>query len=290
MIGRRGFLRSSTALFASRLLPPADAPAAFTEASEVSHPLDPLTSQEIREAAKILKASGNWTPDSRLASLFLREPSKEEVLSWRPGAPVSRQASAVIYRRAANHTFESTVDLPSRRLLSWKQVEGVQPWTLSDDADLLGEIIRSNPQWQEAIRKRGIKDFDKVQIEPESAGYQFLKEQEGDRLVGAIFFYRGESENPYARPITGLMVFVNLTKKTVFKILDDGVLDVPRKPEDLDENSLGPVRKAPKPLRVLQPLGPSFAIRGHEVRWQQWRFRFSMTAREGLLIHAVGSP
>jgi primary-amine oxidase len=247
MIGRRGFFRSSTALFASRLLPPTDAPAAFSEISEVSHPLDPLTSEEIREASKILRASGNWTPDSRLAALFLREPSKEEVLSWLPGAPMSRQASAVVYQRARNHTFESTIDLPSRRLLSWKQVEGVQPWTLNDDADLLGEIIRPNPEWQQAMRKRGIKDFDKVQIEPESAGYQFLQEQEGDRLVGAIFFYRGGSENPYARPITGLIVFVNLTKRTVFKILDDGVWDVPRKAEDLDENSLRSLRKSSKP-------------------------------------------
>ena len=34
--------------------------------------------------------------------------------------------------------------------------------------------------------------------------------------------------------------------------------------------------------------GPSFEIDGWEVRWQRWRFRVGFTAREGLVLHAVG--
>ncbi|NDH63758.1 MAG: primary-amine oxidase [Alphaproteobacteria bacterium] len=43
-----------------------------------------------------------------------------------------------------------------------------------------------------------------------------------------------------------------------------------------------------KPLEIVQPAGPSFVVEGNEVRWQKWRFRVGVNAREGLVLHAVG--
>ena len=42
-----------------------------------------------------------------------------------------------------------------------------------------------------------------------------------------------------------------------------------------------------KPLTIAQPEGPSFAVDGHEVRWQKWKFRIGFTPREGLVLHTV---
>jgi primary-amine oxidase len=49
-----------------------------------------------------------------------------------------------------------------------------------------------------------------------------------------------------------------------------------------------PVRKDLKPLHVVQPEGPSFAVSdGNLVQWQKWRFRVGFHYREGLTIHDV---
>src|SRR6186713_1042394 len=45
--------------------------------------------------------------------------------------------------------------------------------------------------------------------------------------------------------------------------------------------------RAPKPLVITQPDGASFEIKGQEVRWQKWRFRYAMHPREGLILHTV---
>ena len=42
-----------------------------------------------------------------------------------------------------------------------------------------------------------------------------------------------------------------------------------------------------RPLEIRQPDGPSFAINGHAVHWQKWRFRIGFTSREGLVLHTV---
>lgn len=50
----------------------------------------------------------------------------------------------------------------------------------------------------------------------------------------------------------------------------------------------GPPRQDLKPLRVVQPEGPSFTVSDENlVQWQKWRFRVGFNYREGLTIHDV---
>jgi primary-amine oxidase len=58
--------------------------------------------------------------------------------------------------------------------------------------------------------------------------------------------------------------------------------------QQLDEASIGRQRPAPKPLSISQPQGATFDISGHEISWQNWRFRFAMHPREGLVLHTIG--
>src|SRR3954467_10456265 len=88
------------------------------------HPLTPLTASEIRDAARIFRASGHAPATARFHFIALDEPPKDAVLRR---AAVPRRAFAVIYDRATNRTGEAIADLSAGKLASWKDVRGAQP-------------------------------------------------------------------------------------------------------------------------------------------------------------------
>ena len=287
MISRRRFVQSSGSLLALAMLAERNGPQAAAPGASPSHPLDPLTSSEIVKTVEVLRAGGELHQDVLFATIELQEPNKEDVIRWAPGMPLSRHAFAILYNRATHQTFEVVSELESGKVVSRKEIHGVQPYAIDEDAEIARRVVKADPQCREALRKRGISDFDAVQVEPESAGYHFLKEQRGDRLLGVIFFNRDGSTNPYVRPISGLMAFVNLTTQSVFKFIDTGVAVVPKEAADLGHPA-GGFSAGLKPLRITQPVGKTFEIHGHEVRWLNWRFRFGMTPREGLVLYQAG--
>src|ERR1044071_4602071 len=135
---RTNFLKSTLLLFITCLIAPRFALAA--------HPLDPLSKEEITATVEILRASGKVNPDSRFATVVLREPPKSEVLAYKPGSPFRREAFAIIYERATNKTFEAIIDLNKNSLASWKEVMNVQPPFLIEDFFLTQQIVQSDPQ------------------------------------------------------------------------------------------------------------------------------------------------
>jgi primary-amine oxidase len=253
-----------------------------------THPLDPLSREEIAATVQILKSSGKASDASLYSLIVSNEPPKAEVLNYKPGDAFRREAFVVIYERAANKTFEALVDLNKKSLLSWKEVPGVQPTFTIEDFLLVQQIVQNDPAWQAAIRKRGISDFQNVQVDGWAAGYFGTDEAKDARICRAVSYYNAGTKNAYARPIEGLIAYVNLNTKKVYKLVDTGVVPVPKETGELDMKSIGKLREAPKPLQITQPEGASFQINGNEVRWQKWRFRFSMHPREGLVLHTVG--
>ena len=83
-----------------------------------SHPLEPLSADEFRRTAEILRRDGQVTDSFRFASIELVEPAKQEVLAWRLGEPVPRHSFAVVWNRLDNKTYEATVDLTGDAVLS----------------------------------------------------------------------------------------------------------------------------------------------------------------------------
>ena len=63
----------------------------------VSHPLDPLTPEEITEAVAILKAERGLGKETRFETVTLNEPPKEVVLGYRPGDPFDREAFFIVF-------------------------------------------------------------------------------------------------------------------------------------------------------------------------------------------------
>ncbi len=283
-------LNSLALLFGSSLLICLLAGAALAYPDDDRSPLAPLAKDEILAAVQILKQAARVSDDSRFSLITLHEPSKQEVLDPRPGSQPDRKAFVVVYERNSNQTFEAIVDLSSRKVNSWKEIPGVQPSYLTEDTKIVEDAVRADSRWQEAMRKRGISDLSKVRIDDWAGGYFGDPKESGFRFRRAISYYGGDpSANLFATgPVEGVVVYVNLNTKKVFKFSDTGVVPRPKSATAPSLREGEHSREALKRLQVIQPDGTSFRVQDNEVRWQNWRFRFAMNGREGLVLYTVG--
>jgi primary-amine oxidase len=248
-------------------------------------PLDPLSPEEIALTTKVLKNSGVFSSDILFPLIVLQEPPKDEVVSANWQSP--RQAFAVVMDRQRNETSEAVVDLSAQSIESWRILPEVQANFLIEELTSAPEIVRADPRWQEAMTKRGITDFSQVQIDGWAPGTVGVTDASGPRLIRALSFYKGSSVNFYARPIEGVIALVDMNQRKVVNLIDTGVVPLSQDDGAFDEKSV-PARPAPKALTISQPDGPSFTLSGHEVRWQNWRFRYALHPREGLVLYTVG--
>ena len=164
---------------------PASTPSAPEEKTAqvvVSHPLDPLTAAEIAAATRVIKALPDFPKEGRFSIVALREPAKEEVRAFKAGSPIPRQAFAVVLDRAGGRTFEAVVDITGNKAVSFNEVKGAQPLILEGEYETISRILKANPEWQQAMRKRGIEDIEKVQIDGWAAG-QVAGAQPNARLM-----------------------------------------------------------------------------------------------------------
>jgi len=146
-------------------------------AGPTDHPLDALSKDEIVATVDVLKAQGKIMESTRFSLIELHEPPKDEVVGFQPDGPMRREAFVVVYERTSNRTFEALVDLKAKAMLSWKEIPGVQPSLLEDDAKILEQAIRADLRWQEAMKKRGISDLENVVILDWAGGYFGLRDE-----------------------------------------------------------------------------------------------------------------
>ncbi len=260
-----------------------------TTRSAVSHPLDPLTADEIAEASAILKSQRDLGPRTRFETVVLREPDKKVVLAHRPGDPIRREAFLVVLDNDVPATYEAVVSLDDRSVVSWEHIPGVQPRVMFDEFVECEAAVRADARFQAAIKKRGITDPSLVMVDPWSAGNYGYADEEGRRLVLCRNFARSSpTDNGYARPIEGVTAVVDLNSMEVVRVDDYGVMPLPPEPGNYGAEFVGKFRDDLKPLEITQPEGPSFQVDGWQVTWQKWRLRVGFTPREGLVIHTVG--
>jgi len=252
-----------------------------------THPLDPLTAEEITWAWEILRSQKMLGPRTRVVSIALQEPPKETVLAHRPGDALERAAAIVLMDGAEGKTYEAVVSLTRKDVVAWRHVPGVQPSIVLDEFFECEAAVRADPRWQEALRKRGVTDFSLTMVDPWSAGNFGFADDEGRRLSRALTWVRrSPDDNGYARPVANLLTVVDLDAMTVVRVEDHGVVPLP--PEDANYSpEVAGSRPDLKPLEIRQPEGPSFELDGHELRWQKWTMRLGFTPREGLVLHTV---
>src|SRR5215467_293088 len=249
------------------------------------HPLDPLSAEEIEAASGILKSQKGLAETARFVFITLDEPEKPAVLGFRPGDPIERRAFVIIRERAERRTYEAVVSITGGTVLSWQERPGIQPPIMFEEFLTSEEVVRNDPRWQEAMRKRGVTDFTNVMIDPWSLGYNGPDDAaDKGRLVRPLTFVRrgGPDDNGYAAPVEGLVVRFVLDRMEVVDIEDHGVVPLPPRfgnytvdgisdPNNYPHFPGGP-RADLKPVEITQPEGTSFEVHGYEVRWQKWRF------------------
>ena len=179
------------------------------DAPPVLHPLEPLAAEEIAAASAILKADKGLGPTARFVFIDLHEPPKAAVQA---GDAVPREAFVVLYEKAERKTYEAVVSLTDRSVVSFEHIEGVQPPITAEEFMACEELVQSDPQWQAAMRLRGVEDFSLAMVDPWAAGYTGPEDDPSERrIVRPLTWVRSEpGEHGYARPVEGLVVTVDL--------------------------------------------------------------------------------
>ena len=166
------------------------------------HPLDPLTADEFRQAAAILRRDRGVGPRWRFASIELHEPSKDVLRVLQPGAPLAREARklAVCWDRDTGQAYRAVVSLTSDSVLSWTPLPGQQPNITVDEWHESDEMLHADPALATALARRGITDLSRVLTDLWAYPAATIPPRyRGLRLGWADVWFRGsEQGNPYA--------------------------------------------------------------------------------------------
>jgi primary-amine oxidase len=254
-------------------------------AGSAGHPLEPLSPEEIVQAVAILRAGQPLAATVRFSTVELLEPPKEQMLAWPEAGPVERQAFLIVMDRADGAVHEAVVSLDSETVVEWRSVPGVQPRIMAEEFVECEAMLKRHPEFLAALATRGITDPELLMIDPWSAGGELGVET---RLSRALTWVRSEpGDNGYARPVEGLIAFVDLNRMALIGIEDHGITPLPPQEGNYSRAYVSEVRDDLRPIEITQPEGPSFSVDGHEIRWQKWRIRIGFNAREGLVLHQV---
>jgi primary-amine oxidase len=264
-------------------------------ASDMLHPLDPLSAHEIAQAVQIVRTLGYLTAAMRILSITLHEPPKATVFAFDTARQtgtsqpsVAREVELVVYDPATNTTVEAVVSLTTL-LVSWQRHTGVQPAISFAEVLEVERVVKAHPLFAVAMATRGITDLDLIMVDSWPAG-NYGPEDASTRRLGRPLVYVKQTpeDNGYAHPVDGLHLLVDLAAMQVLDITDTEVIPLPMQSGEYLPEAVGMLRTDLRPLVITQPDGPSFTVNGYEVRWQKWRFRLGWTPREGLVLYTVG--
>jgi primary-amine oxidase len=261
-----------------------------------AHPLDPLNAVEIRQVRELLRREKDVGERWRWASIELREPAKETVLTQQPGTPINRAARAVVWNRADGEAYVAEVSLTDDRVLSWHQVaEDEYPNMTVDEWHECDEFLHHEPRLVEALALRGITDLSLVLVDTWAYGAALVPEKYRGRRIGwgDVWVRATPDGNPYAHPVGNLHPIIDLNEMTLLEIEDGGPILPVGSPEPPIQGEylpslVGGHQREVAPLEITQPDGVSFTLEGNLLRWQNWELRVGFNYREAMVLHNVG--
>ncbi len=260
---------------------------AGTALAQVTHPLDGLTEAEYLAIQEILGAAGHFDEDTRLPYIELQEPAKDVVRAWSAGNPIMRVARATV--RNGPDTHDAIIDLTGQELLSWEQASGQSMILLEEFLGAM-ELALASEEMIAGLAARGIAVED-VFCLPLTAGAFGLPEEEGRRLMRVPCYMLPSGSNFYAQPIEGLFATVDLIGNEVVDVVDTGTVRVPSDPWGYTEEELAERFSGLRPhahfAGLAEPEAVNYAIDGHMVAWDMWRFHLRVDRRPGLVVSLV---
>ena len=224
------------------------------------------------------------------ASIELKEPAKADVKSWRPGDAVPRRSLSVLWDRETNQTYEAVVDLVADSVESWTRIPDACPNFTIDEYHEVDHALHEHEGVLAALRERGITDASLVLFDVWTYGKAMMPEQWRDRRLGWCDLWMRETPkgNPYAHPVSGLKIIVDMNTLEVLEIEDHHNYGLSEVDGEYDPRIRGTQQRTDlKTLEISQPEGVSFTVDGNELRWQNWSMRLGFNFREGPVIYQV---
>jgi primary-amine oxidase len=247
--------------------------------TDTSHPLDGLTPAEFETVVTVLREAEKIDDTSQFAIVNLAEPAKQDVLAWKQGDDIQRQAFVAI--RHDRKMYEGVIDLDKRTVLAWKNVKDVQPQLLDTEWLLSQVIVRTNKDWRAAIAKRGIKNFKTVFCFPVFPGNFDRPLDKDNRRLGVVGCYdTGSKHGLWGRPIEGLIAIVDYDDREVVELVDTGVVPIPA-------GGPGTNKDQPVAMPASGPATQRFKISGSWIDWDKWRFHLRIDPRVGPVLSQV---
>jgi primary-amine oxidase len=221
--------------------------------------------------------------DTHFISVLLHEPAKQAVLAWKPGQNAPREADVTLMHKGV--TIEARVDLVAKKLESWKEIPGAQTAIFVSEIEGMSDTILADQRVKAALGKRGLTDLNMVECDSVPLAYFAYPEQERHRIGFVDCSVLHGAYHGWGRTVPGLTIEVDLVERKVLQVIDEGSLP-PSPPTNFEEAPESP-RPGTKPGIISQPMGPSFQIKDGEVAWQNWRFRFRLDSRNGVILSLV---
>src|SRR5262245_52031990 len=169
------------------------APFAYSKVAEPIHPLDPLTRPELETVVAVLKSTGRISPDMRFATIYLKEPPKNQVMADSAEGRAQRSGFALLYNWATGVASEAVVNIERRAVVSWNDLQPDDPPLRSITIRRVDEIVRADGRWRAVAQKQGFKDLSQIAILARVGELRKLEQRNGDRFVGALFFLKNDA-------------------------------------------------------------------------------------------------
>lgn len=255
------------------------------QAQSAAHPMDPLGWEEHWIVLDAIRSAGHATDSTRYALVTLREPDKRTAAAWSPGEPFAREAFVIVKQGA--RTFEAVIDLDAESVVSWTEVEGVQPTWLEEEFGTSAGIALEHEEFRAALARRGYTDLSRIECFGLPLGYFGTPRERGRRLATVECVDTWRARNTFPRLIGGLEALVDMEAGEVIEVTEGEIVPVATADAEFDAASLGSARDTGAPISMEQPLGPGFELDGHTVRWQKWTFHHRMDPRVGTVVSNV---
>ena len=256
----------------------------------MNHPLDQITADEINTAVELCRSSESVMDDALFVNISLVEPDKEFVRNFKEGDDCPRNLKIRGIDSQPDGGFVAILDVVTNKVVKVDRVPNEAQVSYSmAEVFAAQELTKADERYQEALKKRDITDLDLVQIDPWPAGGIVHESIEpGHRALKTISFLReDETDNAYAKPITGVISHIDLTLQKVTHVEDHGVVPMPKAHARYDADSQAELRNQPKKIDITQPDGPGFEVKGNLISWEGWQVRVSVNPDEGPVLHQL---
>ncbi|KAI0476615.1 copper amine oxidase [Xylariaceae sp. FL0804] len=268
------------------------------------HPFSDLTAPEIGRARDLVQARH---PETLLSfkAITLEEPEKASMIAYleaeheaKPAQCPDRVAYCAYYIRGTKMFFTGEVNLTNGSVnIAERRGNGIHGNVDFGEVLEVEKAVMECPEVQAEIARLEIPGH--LEVIPEPWIFGSDGEDDLDRKFQVYMFVREKGKpdsNHYSRPLSFSPIFdPNTMKLITIQHISTGAGHEVRKtdkymetrPNDYvpDESKL---RKDLKPLRVMQPNGPSFAISEDKVlTWQKWHMRIGYNYREGVVLRDI---